>query len=143
MIAQRLQDFPDSPRPRTGSRAGRGAVTRRRAHSRRARYAAVVRIVATLAVVTLCVFVYLALMANVTRMSYELTRNAQTRAQLLDETTRLDERLQTLESRERLARIAKDLGMTESAKLTVARLPEPAAPPRGGAFLASLTAWLH
>lgn len=143
MIAQPHYDFPDAPRPRTGSRAGRGAVTRRRARSRRVRYAAVVRIVATLAILTLGVFIYLALMANVTRMSYELTRNAQTRAKLIDETTRLDQRLGELESRERLARIAKDLGMKESATMSVARLPEPPAPSHGGAFLASLTAWLH
>ena len=58
-------------------------------------------------------------------MSYESTRNARTRAKLIDETTRLDERIEQLESRERLARIAKSLGMTESAALTVARLPQP------------------
>ncbi len=143
MIARTQPDFSDSPRPRTGSRAGRGAVTRRRARSRRDRYASVVRIVFTLAVLTLGVFVYLGLMANVTRMSYELTRNAQTRAQLIDETTQLDQRLGALESRERLERIAKDLGMKESASLSVARLPQPPAPTHGGAFLASLTAWIH
>ncbi len=144
MIAQtQPSDFPGAPRPRSGTRAGRGAVNGRRAHGRRARYAGVARIVATLALLTLVVCAYLGLMANVTRMSYELTRNAQTRAQLVDETTRLDERLQALESRERLARIAKDLGMTESATLTVARLPQPQEAPRGGAFLAALTSWLH
>jgi hypothetical protein len=81
-------------------------------------------------------------MANVTRMSYELTRNAQTRAKLIDEATRLDERLEGLESRERLAQIAKSLGMKESAALTVARLPQPPSAPHGGTFLAALTAWL-
>jgi cell division protein FtsL len=142
MIARPLRDAPETPRRRTGSRAGHGAVTRRRARSRRDRYSAVVQIVATLAVLTLCVFVYLGLMANVTRMSYELTRNAQTRAKLIDETTRLDERLEALESRERLAQIAKSLGMKESAALTVARLPQPPSAPHGGTFLAALTAWL-
>lgn len=143
MIARNLPDFSDSPRPRTGSRAGRGAVNRRRARSRRDRYASVVRIVFTLAALTLGVFIYLGLMANVTRMSYELTRNAQTRAQLIDETTQLDQRLGALESRERLERIAKDLGMTQSVSLSVARLPQPPAQSHGGAFLASLTAWIH
>jgi hypothetical protein len=142
MIARSLPESPDV-RPRTGSRAGRGAVTRRRARTRRERYSAAVQIVTTLALLTLCVVVYLGLMANVTRMSYQMTRDAQTRARLIEETTRLDERLETLESRERLARIAKDLGMKESAALSVARLPEPVAPAHGGAFLAALTAWLH
>ncbi len=141
MIARSLPE-PDV-RPRTGSRAGRGAVTRRRARSRRERYSVAVQIVATLSLLTICVVVYLGLMANVTRMSYQLTRDAQSRARLIEETTRLDERLETLESRERLARIAKDLGMKESATLSVARLPEPPAPAHGGTFLASLTAWLH
>ncbi len=118
-------------------------MTRRRARSRRERYSVAVQIVATLSLLTICVVVYLGLMANVTRMSYQLTRDAQSRARLIEETTRLDERLETLESRERLARIAKDLGMKESATLSVARLPEPPAPAHGGTFLASLTAWLH
>jgi len=136
MIARPFRETAEAPRPRTGSRAGHGAVTRRE------RYSAVVQIVATLAVLTLCVFVYLGLMANVTRMSYELTRNAQTRAKLIDETTRLDERLEALESHERLAQIAKSLGMKESAALTVARLPQSPTAPHGGTFLAALTAWL-
>jgi cell division protein FtsL len=142
VIARPVREASEAPRPRTGSRAGRGAVTKRRARSRRERYSSVVQIVATLAMLTLCVFVYLGLMANVTRMSYELTRNAQTRAKLIDETTRLDERLEALESRERLAQIAKSLGMKESAALTVARLPQTPSAPRGGTFLAALTAWL-
>ena len=143
MIARQLiVPIEPQPRPRAGSRAGRTAVEGRREMRRRARYAFLVRTVTAVFAVTLVVVAYLGLMANVTRMSYELTRNAQTRAKLIDETTRLDERLEALESHERLAQIAKSLGMKESAALTVARLPQSPTAPHGGTFLAALTAWL-
>jgi cell division protein FtsL len=142
MIASQLEAFEELPR-RSGTRAGRNAVNNRRARTRRGRYASVVRFVSGVAVLTLVVVVYLALMANVTRMNYELMHDAKARAQLVDETTRLDERLEALEARERLAKIAKQLGMQQAAVETVARLPQPQAAPGGVAFLASLSAWLH
>jgi cell division protein FtsL len=122
-----------TPGPRAvGSRAGRTATANRRLHRKRIRYAYLARVVATVGVVTLVVVTYLALMANVTRMNYELSKNAETQATLAAETARLDDQIARLESRERLAAIAAKLGMHDPGTFAAvvvppveARAPEP------------------
>ena len=99
-------DVPDE-RPRTGTRAGRGAVSRRRTRTRQLRNAGFTRLFSTAFVLTLAVVIYLGLMANVTRMNYGLTKAAREKAQLVDATSRLDDRIARLESRERLDAIAR------------------------------------
>jgi len=145
MIARPLPfEEPGLPPRRSGTRAGRGAVPRRRARTRLGRYVAVARILSAVAVLTLGFFLYLGLMANVTRMNYELARNARDRARLVDDTGRLDEVLAHLESRERLAHLASGLGMHDAQNVAVVRLPASGADgTRGIAFLSTLAAWLH
>jgi hypothetical protein len=141
MIAQPL---PEAPRPRVGTRAGRAAVPRRQARSRRKRYVGVVRILACVTLATVGIVIYLGLMANVTRMNYELTRNARARALLLDETSRLDDKLSRLTSHDRLLQIGKSLGMREPQTMAVVKLPSDArAQPDSLAFLTSLAAWFR
>ncbi len=104
-----------NPRVRTGTRAGRTAVSARRAHARRQRYAALRRIFVRVGALTLGVVIYLGLMANVTRMNYDLAKRLAVRAQLVDESSRLDDRIARLESRERLGVAAAKLGMQRTS----------------------------
>ena len=128
-------------RKRAGSRAGRTATANRRSHRRRVRYAFLARLVKTVSLVTVVVFAYLALMANVTRMNYELTKNARTQAKLAGETARLDDQIARLESRERLAAIAAELGMRDPqtfAQVTLPPVTAQAPTPNGIALLSWL-----
>lgn len=130
-------DVPDERPPRIGTRAGRGAVSRRRARTRQLRNAGLTRLFGTAFVVTLAVVVYLGLLANVTRMNYALTKAVRQKAQLVDATSRLDDRIARLESRERLDAVARRLGMHDSQSFIAVNLPpEPRAQEsRGLAFL--------
>jgi hypothetical protein len=114
-------------------------VRRRRARTRRERYSGLSRVFSTIAVLVLVVTVYLALMANVTRMNYELTRLAQERAQLLDETAAGDEAIANAESFERLRADAKALNMREPQTFALVDVPQDTPKPSSGiAFLSWL-----
>jgi len=132
-----------TPGPKAaGSRAGRTATANRRARRRHVRYAYLVRVVATVGVVTLVVVTYLAMMANVTRMNYELSKNAEAQATLAAESARLDDQIARLESRERLAALAAKLGMHDPQTFAAVVVPPVAArapEPRGIVFLS----WLN
>ncbi len=138
MIARPLP-YEELQPSRSGTRAGRTAVRRRRARTRRERYTNLVRIFATTAVLVLVVTVYLALMANVTRMNYELAKLAQQRAALLDVTAANDDAIANAESNERLRAYAKKLGMHEPQTFAAIALPADPPKPAGGiAFLSWL-----
>jgi len=136
----RFVDDADVPR-RTGTRAGRNAVVRRRKKTERLRYAGLVRLLATVATATLCVFVYLGLMANVTRMNYELMHQAKERAKLLDVTARLDDRIARLEARERLADFAGRLHMRQPQTFAEVTIPPDETP--ATAHRLALLDWLR
>jgi ABC-type sulfate transport system permease component len=125
MIARPLEWPAEAPRPapRTVSRAARAAVQARRNSRTRARYRALVTIGSVVSVLTLIVVVYLALLANVTRMTYELQTASDKRTALIEENGRLDDRIAGLESRERLSRLAASMGMHDSQ--TFAEIPLP------------------
>jgi hypothetical protein len=123
VIARPLSYPEEFPSPRTGTRAGRAAVRRRRGIRKRNRYLLLGRIVATVSVLTVTIGLYLALMANVTRMNYTLSENAQTEAKLTDQSARLADEISRLGSRERLAGIAAHLGMHEPQRFAEVSLP--------------------
>jgi hypothetical protein len=137
MIARQLPELDDFIATRSGTRAGRTAARSRRSHTRRMRYRNVVRILGTVAVLTMLVVFYLGLAANVMRLNYELGKVAHQRAQLIDQTSRLDDQIARLESRERLAAVAASLGMHQPATFAAVSLPAPGprTPPHGLAFL--------
>jgi cell division protein FtsB len=137
---QLIVPIEPQPRPRAGSRAGRTAVEGRREMRRRARYAFLVRTVTAVFAVTLVVVAYLGLMANVTRMNFELTKNALEQAKLSDETARLDDQIARLESRDRLAKLAAQLGMRDPQTFAAVALPPEVRPekPAGVVFLSWL-----
>ena len=135
-------------RPRiAGSRAGRTAAQLRRARTARLRRRSLAAMLAVLVPLTLVVVGYLALMANVTRLSYELGKENARQAALLDRTSRLEDRIAQLASRERLEGMAARLGMRAAQSLTVATLlppPPKRERPRGLAFRAPIaTGWLR
>jgi cell division protein FtsL len=128
------------PSPRVGTRTGRAAVRRRRVLRARSRYAILVRIVATVTLLTVLIGVYLALMANVTRMNFELSKNAGTEAKLAGDSARLEDEISRLASRERLAGIATKLGMHEPD--TFAQVTLPAAHAAGERSGVAFLPWL-
>ena len=130
MIARPLPFEDDAP-ARVGTRSGRTAALRRRVRTKRRRYAAINRVVAVVAGLTLCIVVYLALLANVTRMDYELTKSTHEKSRLQEVSARLEDRIARLESREHLAQLASKLGMHDAQTfaaivLPAERPPEPA-----------------
>jgi hypothetical protein len=139
MIAQRILIDDEPSRPRT--RAARGAAERRRARTKRLRYVVSVRIASVVAVLTLFVVSYLALLGNIERMNFELGRAEAGRAKLLAESVELDDTLARLRSRDRLAHIAAQLGMRDSATFAEIAVPpdrHPQPPATGLALLARL-----
>jgi hypothetical protein len=137
VIARPLPQIEEFIGPRPGTRAGRTAARVRRSRTRRERYRGIRRILGTVGTLTICVVVYLALAANVMRLNYALGKEVQARARLADETTRLDDQIARLESRERLARVAAALGMHEPRSFAAVTLPveRPPVQPHGLAFL--------
>lgn len=112
------------PKPRTATRAARVAADRRRARTLRARYTLLARIFYASAAVTIFVCAYVALLDNVTRMDYQIARVAAQRARLIDESSRNADTIARLESRERLATVAAQLGMRDAATFVVVRMPD-------------------
>ena len=85
-----------APRESGGWRTARNASLVRRARNRRLRYRAIGRIVVTLGGLTCLVLGYLALLANVTRLHYEIGRVQHERTQLVDRTLRYDDEIAQL-----------------------------------------------
>jgi cell division protein FtsL len=141
MIARPLEWPAEAPRPapRTVSRAARAAVQARRNSRTRARYRALVTIGCVVSILTLIVVVYLALLANVTRMTYELQQASDERTALVQENGRLDDQVARLVSRERLSRLAASMGMHDSQTFAEIPLPVPAAARPSGPTILS---WL-
>lgn len=138
MIARPLPYEEIVTRPAaTGTRSGRTAAHVRRKRTRSLRFANFARIFTTVGALTLAIVVYLSLMANVTRMNYELSKNARAKTALVDESSRLDDKIARLVTRERLAVLATRLHMHEPQTFAQIALPvERTAPaPHGLAFL--------
>ncbi len=146
MIARPLPIPPSPPSsPRIGGRAGRGAVLDRRRAGLRRRYRGLAVVCSWITVLTALVIVYLLLVADGTRVGYELSRANQARVTLQDQTARLDDQIAQLRSRDRLAAVAAHLGMNDPAVYAVAKMPEaPVAASRGRmlAFLSAITNWM-
>ncbi len=138
MIARPLP-APQRGRTATGWRTARHASVARRARNRRLRYRSIGRIVVALSGLTCLVLVYLALLANVTRLHYEIGKLQRQRAQLIDQTVRYEDEIALLDSRERLSVLAQSLGMREPRAYAIVVVPPPrkqhVQPPTGVAAL--------
>jgi len=144
VIAPKALPQPSVDRPeRTGY--GRIHVRARDAARRRARrtrlrgYAMLARISLAVVVVLAPIMGYVLLMGNLTALNYSLAQAEAQRAELQEETSRLDDRIAALESRDRLADVAARLHMHDPQTFAVVAVPAPAATPASGiAFLGSL-----
>jgi hypothetical protein len=123
VIARPLPAPDRRPLGRPAWRTARHASVVRRARNRRMRYRSIGRIVATLSVLTCLVLGYLALLANVTRLHYEIGKMQHRRTQLVDKTLRYDDEIAQLESSDRLAVLAAHLGMREPRAYAIVTLP--------------------
>lgn len=135
MIAYKAVSQPKPP-ARVTVRA-REAARRRGRRTRLKHYAMPARIALTLAVLLVPVMIYVLLMGNLTALNYSLAQATEQKSALLDETTRLDDRIAQLDSRERLSDVASRLHMHDPRVYAVVDVPGPAAaPPANGiAFL--------
>jgi hypothetical protein len=140
MVARPLAAPARSPSRNSGWRTARHASLVRRARNRRMRYRSIGRIVAVLSGLTLLVLVYLALLANVTRLHYEIGHLQHQRAQLVDQTVRYEDEIASLESRDRLSALADSLGLREPRAYAIVVLPQPRkhSQPRPGGVAALL-----
>ncbi len=118
----------------------------RRARTSRIAHAAFRRIIATATIVTTLVIGYVMLTASLTRTNFQIVKAQRERTALSDETTQLEDKLEHLESRDRLAAIAAKLGMHDASAYAVVEIPvDPAVArhrTRGLAFFPSLAGWI-
>lgn len=144
MIARPLL-APAEPQRARGWRAARNASAARRVRQRRLRYRLIGRTLVLVGMATVVVLAYLALMANITRLHYEIGNAKRVRAQLASATARNDDEIARLTARDRLSAIAMRLGMREADSITVVSLPPPRhrveRPAHGVAFLSSMAGW--
>jgi cell division protein FtsL len=106
-------------------RSVRAATARRIGRASRARYAVVTRVFAGLICVLALLMSYVVLTSNLTGLSYALSRAQAEREALLEETTRLDDRIAALRSDDRLSALAVRLGMREPQRFAVIRTEAP------------------
>jgi len=128
--------------PRERIRAA-GATKRRTARARRRNTVAFGRTLAIVALAAVPVLVYVMLTARLTATSYALAQANQTKAALLEESQRLDDRIARLASPERLAAVAAQLHMHDPHLYAVVEVPDARvpAPPRGLAFFGVAGIW--
>ncbi len=135
------QALPSSA-PREYRRAA-SATKRRTARAKRRNAIAFGRTLAIVALAAVPVLIYVMLTARLTSTSYALAQANQTKATLLEETQRLDDRIARLESPERLAAVAAQLHMHDPHQYAVVAVPDARvpAPPRGIAFFGVAGIW--
>jgi cell division protein FtsL len=121
MAQPKYDDRPRIPNPRTA----RTATANRIVKQKRARYGSLVRVVALLGVAVTTLLVYVMLTSNVTSLTYSVAKAHAQRDQLIEETARLDDKIATMRSQERLASIAAKLKMRDPQQFAVVRLGTP------------------
>ncbi|HTU70283.1 MAG TPA: hypothetical protein VMF11_08155 [Candidatus Baltobacteraceae bacterium] len=107
-------------------RSARTATQTRIVKNTRARYGAIVRIAGGLSIALVALMGYLALLSNVTSLSYALDKAQHQRDVLQEQTARLDDAIAQASSEERLAAIAAKLNMHDAQTFAVVRIEPPA-----------------
>ena len=132
---------PRLPNPRRA----RAATEERIASRARRGITPLVRFGIGLAVALAVLLSYVTLTAQLTSMSYALAAVEHRRAQLADETSRLDDRIAELESDQHLAAVAARLDMHLPQRIAVVHLPEIASHPHqtGRTVVAAIVRWLQ
>ncbi|MDP9024696.1 MAG: hypothetical protein M3N13_04915 [Candidatus Eremiobacteraeota bacterium] len=135
---QFLDDRQRIRNPRTARNATKTRIVR----NSRARYTAILRVCMVLGVVLVSLLGYVMLTSNVTSLTYSVAKAHHQREALLEDTSRLDERIAALRSQDRLASVAAKLGMHESQQFALVTLGVPTIA-RSGSFpmLSSIAGW--
>lgn len=100
----------------------RGATHRRIVHKSRARYAGILRVATAIGCLLTLFMFYVVLTSVLTGMSYAVAKAHQQREALLEESMRLDDRIATLRSDDRLWSLAARLQMKDPQRFAVVRL---------------------
>lgn len=141
MLASRLVEA----RPRVRNiRTARVAALQRRAKTAQKRCANLRPFFAGLATVLVLLMGYVMLISNLTGLNYAVARAERERVALQDQTARLDDRIATLRSQERLASIATEFGMRDPQEFAIVTVPRELkrAAPRPRLALLSTFGWL-
>jgi len=98
----------------------------RRRRSLFAHYGSSARVLSIVALVLAPVMVYVMLTSNLTSLNYALANAESQRTVLQQDVQRLDDQVAHLESRERLAQVAAQLGMRDPTRFEIVTLAPPA-----------------
>lgn len=134
--------YAPQAKPRIANpRTARNATQKRIVKTHRARYGALVRVGAVLTLVLTGLMAYVMLTSNVTSLTYSVAKVHQDRDRLLAQTARLDDRIATARSQERLAAMAQKLHMTDPQLFAVVRLPADRGSGSHFAVIDSIAGW--
>jgi hypothetical protein len=113
--------YLDKPVRVKNPRVARAATQRRIVHKSRARYAGITRVSMAIGCLLVLFMGYVVLTSTLTGLSYAVARADQRREAILEETMRLDDRIASLRSDDRLYTLASRLGMKEPQRFAVVR----------------------
>lgn len=126
-------------------RTAKQATQRRVSRKERARYSSLFGFCSVLAVGLTLAMLYVTLTAKLTSLNYAFAKAERDRAALQAQSARLDDRLASLTSDDRLARLAVRLHMSDPQQFGVVTLPPPVQRQDVShlAFLSGLASLLH
>lgn len=134
--------YAPKPKPRIPNpRTARNATQKRIVKTNRARYAALMRVGAVLTLVLTGLMAYVMLTSNVTSLTYAVAKAHHQRDTLLQQTARLDDRIATESSDERLAAMARKLQMSDPQLFAVVHLPAKQTATSHLAVIDSIASW--
>jgi cell division protein FtsL len=115
----------EAPAEQSRPRPPKHGRFRRRRRSLLSHYSSTVRVLSIVALVLAPVMVYVMLTSNLTSLNYSLANAESQRTVLQQDVQRLDDQIAHLESRERLAQVAAQLGMRDPARFEIVTLAPP------------------
>jgi cell division protein FtsL len=114
---------PQPPKRIDNPRKARVASESRKVRNERERYSAITRIAGFLLVVMLPLMGYVVLTSSATGLTYAVVKAQHDREALAEDDARLENRIASLRSDDRLAAIAAKLGMKEPQSFAVVKVP--------------------
>jgi len=106
-------------------RSSRVATSSRIARNERERYTGIVRVPLALGSMLALLLLYVMLTSNLTGLTYAVGKAQTDRAALVEETSRLDDKIAALRSDDRLSAMAARLGMREPQRFALVKLGAP------------------
>ncbi len=136
---------PDAtPTRRLGpAQSAREATQRRKAYHRKRSYRSIIRICLISTLIVTVVMGYLWLMTRAAALDYRDRQAENLIANLQEESNTIQDRLATLQSRDRLYVLAKRLQLHEPATFLTINAPGPVQVSEHAPILSALVSWLH